>query len=43
MATLRKLVSDVEGLSVPTIDLTVEPGLVTDPSVGGVIDSGIQL
>jgi hypothetical protein len=41
VATLR-LVSDVKDFSVPTIDLTVEPGLVTDPSVGGVIDSAFN-
>lgn len=40
-ATLR-LVSDVKDFKVPTIDLSVEPGLVTDPSVSGVIDSAFN-
>ena len=40
-ATLR-LVTDAKDFTVPTIDLSVQPGLVTDPSVGGVLDNAFD-
>lgn len=40
-ATLT-LVTDATNFQVPTIDLSVQPGLVTDPSVSGVLDSAFS-
>ena len=40
-ATLR-LVVDAKSFEVPTFDLSVQPGLVTDPSVGGVLESAFN-
>ena len=31
-----------QGLHVPTIDLSVQPGLVTDPSIGALVDSAFN-
>lgn len=40
-ATLT-LVTDATDFRVPTIDLSVQPGLVTDPSVSGVLDGAFN-
>ncbi|HEY9293153.1 MAG TPA: hypothetical protein VIP98_17885 [Microlunatus sp.] len=40
-ATLR-LVTDAKNFEVPAFDLSVQPGLVTDPSVGGVLESAFN-
>ena len=40
-ATLR-LVLDAKDFVVPTIDIGVQPGLVTDPSVGALVDSAFN-
>ena len=40
-ATFR-VVLDAKDLVVPTVDLSVQPGLVTDPSVGALIDSAFN-
>ena len=37
-----RVVLDAKDLTVPTIDLSVQPGLVTDPSVGALIDSAFN-
>ena len=36
------LVLDAEDFDVPTIDLSVQPGLVTDPSMGALVDSAFN-
>lgn len=40
-ATFR-VVLDAKDLQLPTIDLSVQPGLVTDPSVGALIDAAFN-
>ncbi|SDT06832.1 coiled-coil domain-containing protein [Microlunatus soli] len=40
-ATLR-LVTDAKDFQVPAFDLSVQPGLVTDPSVSGVLESAFN-
>lgn len=40
-ATLR-MVADVKNFDVPAIDLSVQPGLVTDPSMGALVDSAFN-
>lgn len=40
-ATFR-VVLDAKDFTVPTVDLSVQPGLVTDPSVGALIDSAFN-
>ena len=40
-ATLR-LVLDAKNFAVPTIDVGVQPGLVTDPSMGALVDSAFN-
>ncbi len=40
-ATLR-LVIDAKNFAVPTVDLSVQPGLVTDPSVGALVDAAFN-
>ena len=40
-ATFRMVV-DAKDLVVPTVDVSVQPGLVTDPSVGALIDSAFN-
>lgn len=40
-ATLR-LVLDAKDFAVPTIDIGVQPGLVTDPSVGALVDAAFN-
>lgn len=40
-ATLR-LVLDAKDFAVPTIDVGVQPGLVTDPSMGALVDSAFN-
>lgn len=40
-ATFRVVV-DAKNFVVPTVDLSVQPGLVTDPSVGALIDSAFN-
>lgn len=40
-ATLR-LVLDAKDFTVPTVDVSVQPGLVTDPSVGALVDAAFN-
>jgi len=40
--TTFRVVLDAKDFVVPTVDLSVQPGLVTDPSVGALIDSAFN-
>lgn len=40
--TTFRVVLDAKNFVVPTVDLSVQPGLVTDPSVGALIDSAFN-
>jgi hypothetical protein len=40
-ATLR-LVLDAKNFTVPTFNLSVQPGMVTDPSIAGLLDTSLQ-
>ncbi|WP_432477903.1 hypothetical protein [Nocardioides sp. GXQ0305] len=41
-ATEMSLVVDAKDFDVPTFDLSVQPGLVTDPSIGALVDSAFN-